>query len=85
MDVPVVEMVKEAATYLIGAGSLGGVVALARWAFKVERSFSEQSVVNAKQVAALDGILTRLDGHETLDEANHNALDRRIALIERRF
>lgn len=62
--------------------SVGFVV---RYAFKLERSFNEQHVINEKHIAAVNGVLEKLNGHCVLDDSREDRVDRiedRLARVE---
>lgn len=63
---------------------LTGVGACVRYVLKVESSFADQRVINAKTVGALDLITEKLHSHEQIVEGAHEALVQRIDILERR-
>lgn len=80
MNWPVAETVA-AATAL---GTMLGVGI--RYAIKIERSFGDQRVVNAQQIAALTALNEKLNGHEALDVNREDRVDRiedRVSTLER--
>lgn len=71
------DLIQAAWPYVVGSGGAISVLGLVgRWVMKVERSFD-------KNVSALDLLLEKLNGHEQVDEVRHQALDHRLAIIEK--
>jgi hypothetical protein len=61
-------------TYVVGALVVSILVALVRWALKIDRGLSN----TVKSAATL---VTRLDGHERLDDERHAATEVAIARL----
>lgn len=72
---------------IAAATGLGAAIGVGiRYAIKIERSFGDQRVINAQQIAALTTLNEKLNGHEALDVNREERVDRieeRLVQVER--